>query len=100
MFNTRFNHVAASEAARELARLLHVRRLRLSLQGIFDDLDTRPDVDRKVAELQLRESALHHFADDPYHADALLRIFHAEDRATVLDAGRPQAGSGMLPAAA
>jgi hypothetical protein len=97
MFESRFNHVAACEAAREHASLLHIRRLRISLLGLFDEDVPREDVSRKVTELELRENALWRFIEDPYQADSLLRIFHAGDRAIVLDAGRPTA-TGTIPA--
>lgn len=84
MFESRFNHAAASEAAQELARLLKVRRLRRSFLRVVAEQESRYE-----AELKLREAALWRFSDDPYHADALLQIFHAGDRAHVLDAGRP-----------
>mgnify|MGYP003598467550 CR=1 FL=1 len=83
MFESRFNHAAASEAAQELARLLKVRRLRRSFLSVVAEQESRYEA------LKLREAALWRFSDDPYHADALLQIFHAGDRAHVLDAGRP-----------
>ncbi len=97
MFESRFNHVAACEAAREHASLLHIRRIRLSLLGLLDDATSRDEFDRKIAELEMRENALWRFVEYPYHADSLLRIFHAGDRGIVLDAGRPTA-PGATPA--
>lgn len=94
MFLSRFNHEAARDAAVELARALHAERLQRSLAGLFGDGDRR-ETDRKIAELELRENALWRFAEDPYAADSLQRLFDLEDRAVVLDAGRPSKRHGV-----
>jgi len=100
MFLSRFNHAAARDAAIELARALHAQRLQMSLAGLFDDGDGRREIDRRIAELDLREHALLRFAEDPYAPDSLQRIFDLDDRAIVLDAGRPASTGGMAAAAA
>jgi hypothetical protein len=90
MSNGRFNHDAAAEVAREHARLLHIRRLRISLMNLFRDDLPADDVRLKISELAMRESALWHFSDEPYAPDSLLKVFHEQDRALLVEAGRPQ----------
>ncbi len=93
MFLSRFNHAAACEVAIEHARALHRERVQLSLAGLFDESEGRREIDRRVAALELRENALLRFAEDPYAADSLQRIFDPDDRARVLNAGDPQSSA-------
>jgi hypothetical protein len=100
MYLSRFNHAAARDAAIEQARALHTERLQISLAGLFDDGQGKREIERRIAELELRENALWRFAEDPYAADSLQQIFDLEDRAVLLEAGRPAAAGGALAAAA
>ena len=46
------------------------------------------EIERRIAELELRENALWRFAEDPYAADSLQQVFDLEDRAVLLEAGQ------------
>jgi hypothetical protein len=100
MYLSRFNHVAAREAAVEHAKALHAERLRMSLAGLFGEGVDRREIERRVTELELREKALLGFIDDPYAAESLRQIFDDGDRQIVIDAGARRAGGDLAARAA